>query len=220
MRYSEAVVRLGSLPEDLPAPPEVLLPVRLDTGERRAPDWPSGPESAIPSAVLLLLAPSVDGDPQADAEILLIRRVDRGGHHSGQMALPGGRAEPDDDGPAETAIREATEEVGLDPVAAGVRVVRELEQFWIPVSGYRVTPVLAIAERRPSVVAAQDEVAEVIWAPIDAFMPGAEIEIIETTVRTSKADFPLRFGAYSVGGHKVWGATARILGQLGAMLDR
>lgn len=196
------------------------MPVRLDTGKRRAPDWPSGPETAIPSAVLLLIAPANDDGPDAQAEVLLIRRVDRGGHHSGQMALPGGRAEPDDDGPAATAIREASEEVGLDPVAAGVRVIRELEQFWIPVSGYRVTPVLAIAERRPHVIAAQDEVAEVVWAPIDAFLPGATIEIIETTVRTSRADFPLRFGAFPIGEHRVWGATARILGQLGAMLDR
>ena len=215
-----AVARLGSLPDDLPMPPDALLPVRLDTGKRRAPDWPYGPESAIPSAVLVLIAPSADDDPAADADVLLIRRVDRGGHHSGQMALPGGRAEPDDDGPAATAIREASEEVGLDAVAAGVRIVRELEQFWIPVSGYRVTPVLAVAGRRPHVTAALEEVAEVIWAPLEAFLPGATIEIIETTVRTSKADFPLRFGAFPVGEHRVWGATARILGQLGAMLDR
>lgn len=219
MRYLEVVARLGSLPETLPAPPEALLPVRLDTGERRAPEWPYGQESAIASAVLVLIAPSVDDDPEADADVLLIRRVDRGGHHSGQMALPGGRAEPEDGGPAETALREAAEEVGLDASVAAVRVVLELEEFWIPVSGYRVTPVLAIAARRPDVIAAQDEVAEVIWAPVEAFLPGAVIEMMETTVRTGKAEFPLRFGAYPIDGHRVWGATARILGQLGAMLD-
>jgi 8-oxo-dGTP pyrophosphatase MutT (NUDIX family) len=218
LRFLEAVDRLGSLPDDLPAPPESLLPVRLDTGERRAPDWPYGPDSAIPSAVLVLIAPSVDDDPAADAEVLLIRRVDRGGHHSGQMAFPGGRAEPEDGGSAETALREAYEEVGLDAAGAGVRIVRELEEFWIPVSGYRVTPVLAIAARRPSVVAAEAEVAEVVWAPVAAFLPDAPIEMIETTVRTSKAEFPLRFGAFPIEEHRVWGATARILGQLGAML--
>lgn len=214
------MARLGSLPDDLPEPPEALLPVRLDTGELRAPDWPYGPESAIPSAVLVLIAPSADDDPAAEADVLLIRRVDRGGHHSGQMALPGGRAEPEDDGPAVTALREAAEEVGLDAAAAGVTVIRELQQFWIPISGYRVTPVLAIAARRPQVTAAQDEVAEVVWAPIAAFLPGAPIEMMETTVRTSKAEFPLRFGAFPIDGHRVWGATARILGQLGAMLAR
>jgi 8-oxo-dGTP pyrophosphatase MutT (NUDIX family) len=134
------------------------------------------------------------------------------------MAFPGGRAEPEDAGAAETALREAFEEVGLDVAAAQVRVVRELEEFWIPVSGYRVTPVLAIAGRRPIVVAAEDEVAEIVWAPVAAFLPSAPIELVETTVRTTRASFPLRFGAYPIDGHQVWGATARILGQLGAML--
>jgi 8-oxo-dGTP pyrophosphatase MutT (NUDIX family) len=195
------------------------MPLRLDTGERRGPTVPFGPESAIPSAVLALIAPSADDTDAADAadaEILLIRRVDRGGHHGGQMALPGGRAEPEDVDAMATAIREAQEEVGLDQVASGVRVVGRLESFWIPVSGYRVTPVLAIAERRPAVLASEDEVAEIVWAPVDAFLPDAPIELIETTVR----GFPLRFGAYPIAGHRVWGATARILGQLGALLAR
>lgn len=194
------------------------MPVRLDTGERRGPDVPFGPESAIAAAVLLLLAPAGDEDLDSAADVLLIRRVDRGGHHAGQMALPGGRAEPDDGGAEETALREAAEEVGLDPEAADVRLLGRLEPFWIPVSGYRVTPVLAAARRRPSLVAAAAEVAEVVWAPLDAFRPGAPIEIVETSVRTSRGAFPLRFGAYPIGEHRVWGATARILGQLGAIL--
>ena len=51
---------------------------------------------------------------------------------------------------AATALREATEEVGLDPVAAGVRVVGRLDRFWIPVSDFEVTPVVALAERAPA----------------------------------------------------------------------
>ncbi len=218
MRYLGAVARLGSLPEHLPEPPAALLPTRTDTGAQRMPEWPFGQESAIASAVLLLIAPSVDGDPNAEADILLIRRVDRGGHHSGQMAFPGGRAEPEDAGSAATAIREAIEEVGLDPEAVGLRVIGELEEFWIPVSGYRVTPILAIAVRRPALVAAEAEVAELLWAPLDAFLPDAPIELVETTVKMPSGSFPLRFGAYLVEGHRVWGATARILGQLGALL--
>jgi 8-oxo-dGTP pyrophosphatase MutT (NUDIX family) len=218
MRFQTAAARLATLPERLPEPPASLLPTRTDTGERRTPDWPYGPESAKPSAVLLLIAPSANDDPDADADILLIRRVDRGGHHSGQMAFPGGRAEPDDGSSAETALREANEEVGLDPTAAGVRVIGELEEFWIPVSGYRVTPVLAVADRRPALIPSEAEVAELLWAPLDAFLPNARIEIVETTVKMPSGSFPLRFGAYQVAGHRVWGATARILGQLGALL--
>jgi len=193
------------------------MPVRLDTGERRRPAITSGPPEAIPAAVLVLIVPDrgePDGDPapDADAEVVLIERAPHG-RHPGEISLPGGRAEDGEEAEA-TALREAQEEVGLDPGAAAVRVVGGLEAFWIPVSGYRVRPVVAIAQRRPALQASPDEVAAIIHAPLAAFLPGATIEIVETTIR----DIPIRYGAYPVGGHLVWGATARILGQLGALL--
>jgi 8-oxo-dGTP pyrophosphatase MutT (NUDIX family) len=198
----------------MPEPPPELMPVRLDTGERRDLGISTGPAEARPAAVLVLVVPSHDG-PDPDAEVVLIRRVDRGGHHSGDVALPGGRLEAGDAGSAAAAaLREAAEEVGLDTAAAGVRIVGELETFWIPVSDYRVTPVLAIAARRPELVAAPDEVEAIVRAPLEAFLAGAPIELVETEVR----GFRLRFGAYPVAGVRVWGATARILGQLGAVL--
>ncbi|HET9435440.1 MAG TPA: CoA pyrophosphatase [Candidatus Limnocylindrales bacterium] len=200
----------------MPAPPDALTPVRLDTGRRRGPAILSGPESATAAAVLVLLVPSADGDPDAATDVLLIRRVDRGGHHGGQIAFPGGRAEPGDVDAAATALREAAEEVGLDPASAGVAVRGELETFWIPVSGYRVTPVLALARRRPSVAASADEVAEILWSPLAAFLPDAPIELVEADV----LDFRIRYGAYPIPGAQVWGATARILGQLGAIVGR
>ena len=146
--------------------------------------------------------------------MILIQRVDRGGHHSGDVALPGGRFEPGDVDASAAALREAAEEVGLDGVAAGVRVIGELETFWIPVSDYRVTPVLAIATRRPELSPAPDEVEAIVRAPLAAFLAGAPIELVETEI----SGFPLRFGAYPTNGLRVWGATARILGQLGAIV--
>ncbi|MBI2776870.1 MAG: CoA pyrophosphatase [Chloroflexi bacterium] len=189
------------------------MPVRLDTGERRSPAIASGPATARPAAVLVLIAPD-SGRPDASADVLLIRRVDRGGHHGGQIAFPGGGAEPEDVDAAATALREAREEVGLDAEAAGVRIVGALETFWIPVSDYRVTPVLAVAARRPELRASEDEVAGILWAPLAAFLPGAPIEVVEADVQS----FRIRFGAYPLPGAQVWGATARILGQLGAIL--
>ena len=56
--------------------------------------------------------------------------------------------------------------------------------------------------------------ARIIWAPLDAFLPDAPVEIVERQVR----DWPLRYGGYRVDGLHVWGATARILGQLGALV--
>ena len=196
----------------MPEPPSALMPERLDTGEQRTPAILFGPDTARPAAVLVLIAPSSNAE-DAESEVILIRRVDRGGHHSGDVALPGGRFEAGDVDAAATALREATEEVGLDPVAAGVRVIGELETFWIPISDYRVTPVLAIASRRPDLTPSPDEVEAIIRAPLAAFLPDAPIELVETEIR----GFPLRFGAYPTNGLRVWGATARILGQLGAI---
>lgn len=220
MKYAEAVARLAALPAALPAPPESLVPVRLDTGERRRPGVPTGPNDSRPAAVLVLIVPDQvrpNGAAPKDAEALVVltERVSRGGNHSGEISFPGGSVEPGDLDSAATALREASEEVALDVEAAGVRIVGELETFWIPVSGYRVTPVVAIAARRPALTASPDEVESILWASLDAFLPGAPIELVETTVM----DFQIRYGAYPVAGFRVWGATARILGQLGAVLS-
>lgn len=203
----------------MPAPPESLVPVRLDTGERRRSGVPTGPVESRPAAVLVLIVPDrsgPDGMAAADAaaEIVLTERVRRGGNHSGEISFPGGSVEAGDRDSAATALREAMEEIGLKAEAAGVRIVGELETFWIPVSGYRVTPVLATAARRPELVASPDEVESIVWASLDAFLPTAPIELVETKVM----DFEIRYGAYPVAGFHVWGATARILGQLGAIL--
>jgi 8-oxo-dGTP pyrophosphatase MutT (NUDIX family) len=209
MRFEAAAARLATLPERLPAPPAALMPVRTD-GAWRPSRMRGASATARPAAVLVLVVPGDDGE----ALVVLTERVDRGGHHSGEVSFPGGRAEPDDPDPAATALREAAEEVGLDAVAADVRVIGHLEPFWIPVSDFQVTPVLAIAGRRPALVPSPSEVARIVEAPVAAFLPDGPIEMVEAIVR----DWPLRYGAYPVEDLRVWGATARILGQLGALL--
>jgi 8-oxo-dGTP pyrophosphatase MutT (NUDIX family) len=166
--------------------------------------------------VLVLIAPDAAGE----ARVVLIERTSYDGHHSGEIAFPGGAAEPGDADLPATAIREATEEIGLDPAAVGLRVVGELEPFWIPVSNFRVTPVVAFADRLPTWRPDPREVARVIDAPLAAFLPDAPITTIERDVR----EWRIRYGAYALAdigeGLAVWGATARILGQLGAVLGR
>jgi 8-oxo-dGTP pyrophosphatase MutT (NUDIX family) len=209
LTLAEVVARLAVLPDPLPAPPAELMPVRTD-GVTRLPTTRLPGGSTRAAAVLVLIVPGDDGE----ARVILTERVDRGGHHAGEVSFPGGATEPFDADTAATALREAREEVALDADAAGVRVVGLLEQFWIPVSNFRVTPVLAIAQRRPELTASPSEVARIVEAPLGAFLPGAEIEIVERTIR----DWPLRYGAYPIEGLRVWGATARVLGQLGAIL--
>ena len=214
MRYEDVLRRLEDLPESLPAPAEILMPVLVGAGT-----WTCDPRgrppaggTGRPAAVLVLLYPDDDGV----ARVVLTERASRDGHHSGEVSFPGGKAEPDDADPAATALREAAEEVGLDATAAGVRVVGRLETFWIPVSDFAVTPVVAVAPGRPAMTASPDEVARIVEPPMARFLPDAPIEIVERLV----GEWPLRYGAYAIDGLSVWGATARILSQLGAALAR
>ncbi|HET7026863.1 MAG TPA: CoA pyrophosphatase [Candidatus Limnocylindrales bacterium] len=213
MRFDVAARRLAVLPAVLPAGPAVLVPVRLTAdGDEVRERIALADLRERPAAVLVLVFPGADGE----ASVLLTERVDRGGHHSGEVSFPGGSTEPHDDSPAATAIREAAEEVGLDGDAVGLAVVGQLESFWIPVSGFRVTPIVAVADRRPTGLRpAPAEVARIVEAPLSAFLPDAPIEIVEREVR----GWPLRYGAYRIDGLSVWGATARILGQLGALVS-
>ena len=212
MRFSDAVARLRSLPAVLPAPPEALTPIRVAGEPWRA--QPDGAATARPAGVLLLIAPDAAGE----ARIVLIERTSYDGHHSGEVSFPGGAAEAGDADLAATALREAVEEIGLEPEAVGLRVIGELEPFWIPVSNFRVTPVVALADRLQPWRPDPREVARVIEAPVAAFLPDAPITTLERDVR----EWRIRYGAYALDelgeGPAVWGATARILGQLGAVL--
>ncbi len=212
MRYTNVVERLRSLPAVLPAPPEALVPIRLDGEAWKLPA--EGAATARPAGVLVLIAP----DEAGEARVVLIERASYDGHHSGEVSFPGGAAEADDADLAATALREAAEEIGLEADAIGLRVIGELEPFWIPVSNFLVTPIVALAERLQAWRPDPREVARVVEAPIAAFLPDAQITTIEREVR----EWRIRYGAYTLedlgDGPAVWGATARILGQLGAVL--
>jgi 8-oxo-dGTP pyrophosphatase MutT (NUDIX family) len=212
MQFVDAAARLASLPATLPDPPESLMPVRVAGEPWQAPA--QGIAGARPAAVLILIAP----DDEGEARVVLIERATYDGHHSGEMSFPGGAAESEDADLVATALREAGEEIGLEPEAIGLRVVGRLEPFWIPVSNFRVTPVIALADRIPTWRADTREVKSIVNAPVAAFLPDAPIQIIERDVR----QWRIRYGAYALDelgdGPAVWGATARFLGQLGALL--
>lgn len=198
----------------LPAPAIALMPVRVDGEAWKLPA--DGAATARPAAVLVLVGP----DGAGEARVVLIERMSYDGHHSGEIAFPGGAVESTDADLVATALREAGEEIGLVPDAVGLRVIGQLEPFWIPVSNFHVTPILALADRLVAWTPHEREVKRVIDAPLSAFLPSAPIQTLERDVR----EWRIRYGAYVVDeigdGPGVWGATARILGQLGAMLDR
>lgn len=162
--------------------------------------------------MLALVHPDLDGR----ACVVLTERPTYAGYHSGEVSLPGGKAEDTDLDAAATALREAHEEVGLDIGRADLDVVGTLDEVWIPVSDFRITPVVAVANRPVRLTPAPSEVVRILTPPIETFLPDAPIEVVDRLVR----DWPLRFGGYRVDGLHVWGATARILGQLGAVVNR
>ncbi|HEV8489627.1 MAG TPA: CoA pyrophosphatase [Candidatus Limnocylindrales bacterium] len=208
MRFADAVDRLAVLPSPLPAGRSDLQPVFTD-GRLRPRLTPT--TTARAAAVLVLVFPDADGE----ARLVLTERMSYDGLHSGEVSFPGGKAEPGDSDAAATALREAAEEVGLDTAAARVRVMGALDEVFIPVSDFRITPIVAVAERAPSLLPHPDEVARILLPTVSVFLPTAEIEIVERTI----GDWPIRYGGFRVDGLHVWGATARILGQLGAVLQ-
>jgi 8-oxo-dGTP pyrophosphatase MutT (NUDIX family) len=139
-------------------------------------------------------------------DVLLIERAAGLPSHAGQPAFPGGSLDPVDDGPVEAALREATEEVGLEP--GSVEVIAELPMAFIPVSGFTVTPVLAWW-REPHAVAPVDagEVAAVVRIPVS--------ELADPAHRV-RVRHPMGYvgPAFDVHGLLVWGFTAGLLDRL------
>lgn len=159
------------------------------------------PEGGRASAVLILLA-----DADAGPDVLLIQKAELLRNHSGQPAFPGGAAEPNDADASATALREAAEEVGLDP--AGVLVVSTMPVLYLAPSGYVVTPVLAYWHT-PGPVSVNDpgEIASVARVPIAELAdPANRFQVRHPSGYTGPA--------FAVAGMVVWGFTAGLLSML------
>jgi 8-oxo-dGTP pyrophosphatase MutT (NUDIX family) len=211
MEFEAVRRRLMALPDPLPSGPKELDPVAvLSVGV--VPSWVRNAAGEPPrdAAVLVLIYPDTDGS----AMLVLIERPEGDLRHAGQVSFPGGAIDPGDDFPVGTALREAAEEVGLDASAAGVEVLGVLDAVDVRVSGFLLVPVVAVAPRLPDLRADAREVAGILHVPVRHFLPGAPIEIVEA----ERDGWRLRYGAFPVGEHRIWGATARVLGQLGAIL--
>jgi len=200
-----------ALPDPLPSGPKELDPVAI-LSAGTVPSWVHGADGAPPrdAAVLVLIYPDAEGT----AMLVLIERPEGDMRHAGQVSFPGGAVDPGDDFPDGTALREAAEEIGLDAAAAGVEVLGVLDAVDVRVSGFLLVPVVAVTPRPPQLHADEREVAGILHVAVSHFLPGAPIEIVEA----ERDGWRLRYGAFAVGEHRIWGATARVLGQLGAVL--
>lgn len=193
-----------------PLPIDARLLPRNAAGEitRARYDRASFPP-ARPAATLVAIYP--DGDGRL-AVPLTVRHADLRAH-AGEVSLPGGAVDSGDADLEAAALREAWEEIGLEPIR--VRVVGRLDAVWIPVSNYELVPVVGTVDAAPSLVPQDSEVAAVVEIPIEALHDDAVFGVEEFESR----GITVRAGAYRYGGVRVWGATAMTLGMLAHALD-
>ena len=161
------------------------------------------------AATLLLLYPGAGGELTMP---LTVRHAELR-EHPGEISLPGGAADVSDASLAATALREAFEEIGTNPTA--ITIAGELDDVWIPVSNFELRPFVGTMPARPALTPHTDEVAEIVELPLHhLFGKGAVMEeLIEGP------GWQLRAAVYRYAGHRIWGATARTLAMLTAVIE-
>jgi 8-oxo-dGTP pyrophosphatase MutT (NUDIX family) len=164
-----------------------------------------GREPKDPAVEAAVLVPLYRG--AADELRLVLVRRNEGRIHGGQLAFPGGKQEAGDRSLLETALREASEEIGI--AADAVRVLEQLPVVETMTTAFRITPFLARIVPPDVWVRSEREIAEVLDVPLTEFTkPRARGEENRTFAGLSK---PQRVPFYQIGRYKLWGATYRVL---------
>jgi len=204
VKFEGVIARLqAALARPLPGPAAHLL---MSPRPRR--EWPVdfNPARLRHAAGLLLVFPVADDAHAAEAHIVLTVRAHTLGRHGGQVSLPGGVAEPGETYAA-AALREAYEEIALPPDA--VRVLGPLTPVDIPVSGFRLHPIVATVDARPLLTPADAEVARILEVGV--------AELCDLSCRTwltlSRDGRDFMAPAFAVAGTSIWGATAMVLAE-------
>ncbi len=165
-------------------------------------------ERLIDAAVLVPLI-----DRPGGLSVLLTRRAEQLNDHPGQISFPGGRAEERDDGPVETALREAGEEIGLH--RRHVEIVGLLDPYET-VTGFLITPVVGVISPGFSLTLDEREVAETFEVPLDFVLDPANHERHSRLFQGVERHYYVL--AYE--NRHIWGATAGMLVNLCSKLIR
>ncbi len=198
-------MRLGELEQRLREALSVPLP-GLEAQLRLAPEHrrvlpPVAEEQLRHAAALLLLYPVEDAP-----HLLLTVRSSSLPTHSGQVSLPGGAVEPGE-AIEEAALREAHEEVGLDPQV--VRLLGVLTPLAIPVSRFKLHAVVGVANARPALRPHDVEVRRILEVSLDRLLDHASLRFGQRPVDGALYRIPY----FHIAGEQVWGATAMILAE-------
>lgn len=138
--------------------------------------------------------------------IVFMQRTEYEGVHSGQISFPGGGREDTDHSIEETALREAKEELAIEP--AEVDIIGKLSDLYIPPSNFLVTPVIAAAKKEPRFIPEPAEVARIIELGLEDLLDEENLKY-ETITISSQLSMKVR--CYCLDGLVIWGATAMIL---------
>ena len=162
--------------------------------------------NARQGGVLVLLYPH-----QGEPYLPLILRQTYDGVHSGQVGLPGGGMEEQDEDIIATSLREANEEIGIP--ANQIQVIGQLSPLFVFASNFLVQPVVGWVAERPIFQADPREVAQIIETPLAALLDPAHTFHEEWALRDRTATVP----HFRILGHNIWGATAMMLSELLAL---
>lgn len=163
-------------------------------------------EDAIPAAVLILLF-----EQDSDIHFVLTERTHTVEHHRGQISLPGGVQENDEDF-SFTAKRETHEEIGINPDE--VDIIGELSSLFVFASGFTIQPYIGIFNSVFEPIPAPNEVASVFSVPIKDLINDENMKREHRNILGYDVDVPY----FHFNDHKVWGATAMILSEFKTVL--
>jgi 8-oxo-dGTP pyrophosphatase MutT (NUDIX family) len=202
-RLREAVVKpLASWREVY----ESFSPLDLKTGERR-PRVPKPVADCRRAAVLIPIVLA----PEGAHIVYTLRRGDLK-DHAGQVSFPGGSPERGDGSLLSTALREAEEEIDLEPGL--VEVIGELEEMYIPPSGFLVRPFVGLLPQEAELTLAPEEVEAIFSVSLEELMsPEAFKQVV-----WKRDGRPYEVPVFAAAGHEIWGATAAMTAGLLARL--
>ena len=183
---------------------------QMASSDRMVRNFPRAPgKDARAASVLILLYPY-----KGAVHTVFMQRHDYNGVHGGQISFPGGKQEPADENAIRTALREAEEEIGVNPEE--ITVLGTLTPLFIPISNILVTPVVAWINEKPAFSHQVDEVVFLFETDLRRFYDPAIIKTQPVKIGSETLDVKY----YDYEGNMIWGATAMILHELLVILRR